>query len=140
MRIFTVTGIALLLAASPTAALAAPQPVTGRWLTEDGKAQVEIGTCGSTICGQIARVLVPPPAGKPTTDYKNPDPALRARPLQGLTILSGFGADGDQWTGRIYDPQSGKTYRSVLERDGAKLKVKGCIAFFCKTQTWTRAR
>ena len=43
-------------------------------------------------------------------------------------------------SGRIYDPKSGKTYRSVLERDGAALTVKGCIAIFCKTQTWTRAR
>ena len=39
-----------------------------------------------------------------------------------------------------YDPKSGKTYASKLRvaSDGT-LKVSGCIAMFCQTQTWTKA-
>ena len=53
-------------------------------------------------------------------------------------MLTGFTADSDRWRGKIYDPESGKTYRSEVNREGAVLKVKGCISFFCRTQTWTR--
>jgi uncharacterized protein (DUF2147 family) len=59
-----------------------------------------------------------------------------------LRILSGFAPAADGWeNGRIYDPKSGKSYRSHLKLnpDGS-LKVSGCIAFICKSQRWTRAR
>lgn len=118
-------------------AVAAPAPVTGHWLTEGGKALVEIAPCGTRICGRIVKILKPLP-GRPETDFNNPDDKLKTRPLQGISILTGFTADSDRWRGRIYDPESGKTYRSELSRDGAGLKVKGCISFFCKTQAWTR--
>ncbi|MBR0553342.1 DUF2147 domain-containing protein [Stakelama marina] len=119
-------------------AFAAPAPVTGRWITEDGKALVEIGRCGQSLCGKVAKILKVDPS-KPTHDVHNPDPAKRNRPIEGLTILSGLTADGDEWKGQIYDPKSGKTYRSVLQRDGRTLTVKGCIGPFCKTQHWQPA-
>jgi uncharacterized protein (DUF2147 family) len=93
------------------------------------------------LCGAIARILVDKP-GVPSTDVRNPDPALRSKPLVGLRILSGFTGKDDRWDeGRIYDPQSGKSYRSKLRlnKDGS-LNVSGCIAFLCKTQSWTRGR
>lgn len=126
------------------ALLAAPafaaQPVTGRWLTDDRKAIVEIGPCGKTLCGRIARILAPTPEGPPR-DTNNPDPKLRGRPIQGLAVLTGFTADGEVWRGRIYSPEEGKTYRSVLQLGGnGALKVKGCIAIICRTVIWTRAR
>jgi len=35
----------------------------------------------------------------------------------------------------------GRSYRSVIRRKGRdRLEVKGCIAFLCQTQVWTRAR
>lgn len=130
---------AILLLCS-SAASAAPD-VTGNWVTEDKTGLVAISRCGESLCGSIARVLVARP-GVPKTDVRNPDPALRNRPIQGLRILSGFRAGRDGWEeGRIYDPKSGKSYRSVLKlnADGS-LKVSGCIAFICKSQRWTRAR
>ncbi|GGO94491.1 DUF2147 domain-containing protein [Stakelama pacifica] len=128
-------GAALALA-SP--ALAAPQPIAGKWISEGGKALVQIGQCGNTVCGKIIKVLKHDPK-RPTTDVENPDPKLRDRPIEGLTILTGFTPDGDVWRGEIYDPQSGKTYRSVLQRENGKLTVKGCVAIFCKTQHWKAA-
>ena len=122
--------IALLLLA------AVPAPIAGQWLTVEGKAVVEIGPCGTEVCGRIARVLKPRPGGPPR-DINNPDPALRGRPMAGIVILSGFRPDGDRWRGRIYDPESGRTYRSEVTRAGAALTVKGCWGIFCRSQQWT---
>ena len=127
---------ALAIAAS---AAAAPAPITGRWLTEGGKALVEVAPCGQQLCGRIVRVLKYTP-GKPHTDVQNPDASLRNRPIEGITILTGFTAGDDRWRGRIYDPESGRNYRSELIAAGNTLQVKGCIAVFCRTQTWARAR
>lgn len=128
----------ILLSSLSSGAFAA-EPVTGRWITDDGKAIVTIGHCGSAVCGEISRILAPTPKGPPV-DENNPEPALRKRPIQGLQVLTGFVADGDEWHGRIYSPEEGKTYRSVMQRAGPDtIKVKGCILFFCKTQVWKRA-
>jgi uncharacterized protein (DUF2147 family) len=122
-----------------TVTAAAPAPVTGRWVTVDGKAVVAITQCGKTICGRIVEVLNPAP-GQATTDVHNPDPAKRNRPIKGLTILTGFTPAETWWTGEIYDPKSGKTYTSYLAIEGARLKVQGCIGPLCQTQYWTKAR
>ena len=128
---------ALLLSAAP--ALAA-DPITGRWVTEDRDAVVTIAACGKATCGKIARFLVPPPGGKGQRDVNNPDPELRQRRLLGLPVLSGFREEDDLWRGRIYDPKSGKSYRSVIRRTGANtLEVKGCIGPFCQAQIWRKA-
>lgn len=119
-------------------AAAGPAPVAGRWITTEGKALVEIGPCGEQLCGRIVRVLKAPAAG-PLTDLNNPDPALRRRPITGLVFLTAFRPDDDRWRGRIYDPESGRSYRSELIRAGGTLKVKGCIGPFCRTQIWTVA-
>jgi uncharacterized protein (DUF2147 family) len=123
-----------------SAAHAAPN-IVGDWITEDRSAVITISRCGSSVCGRIGRALVNKP-NFPKTDVHNPKPQLRGRPLIGLQILSGFIATADRWdNGRIYDPESGKTYRSRLKLnpDGS-LKVSGCIAFICQSQRWTRAR
>ena len=57
-----------------------------------------------------------------------------------MPVLTGFVEDGDEWRGTIYDPKSGKTYRSILQRKGSnQLTVKGCLGPFCQTQTWRKA-
>ena len=128
----------LSLAALATPAFAG-QPITGRWLTVDGGAVVAIGNCGGSVCGRIAKVIKGPPTPPPWTDTQNPDAALKKRPLIGLPILTGLTLSGDSWKGSIYDPKTGKTYRAVVARDGANLKVQGCIAIFCQTMVWKPA-
>ncbi|MBD8677635.1 DUF2147 domain-containing protein [Sphingomonas sp. CFBP 13720] len=125
-----------LLAASPAWSA---EPITGRWITQDRAAVIEIARCGPALCGRIARVLIAKP-GTPTTDISNPDASLRQRPIAGLPILTAFTDQGSDWRGRIYDPRRGKTYKSIVSRqpDGT-LKVQGCIAVFCQTQVWRRA-
>jgi uncharacterized protein (DUF2147 family) len=127
---------ALLMATTP--ALAA-EPVAGRWVTAEKDGVILIAPCGKALCGTIDRFLVPPPEGVGQRDVNNPDAKLRSRKLLGLPILSGFTADGNQWRGRIYDPKSGKTYRSIIRRKGPNvLEVKGCVGPFCQTQEWKK--
>ena len=132
--------LAISIAAIPSVAGAA-DPISGRWITEDKDAVVTIGKCGSSTCGRISRFLVPPPDGPDQRDIYNPDDKKKSRRLMGLPVLSNFAEEEDLWRGQIYDPKTGKSYRSVLRRKGPDtLEVKGCIAFFCQTQIWRRAK
>ena len=126
-----------LFAAAP---LAAAEPVSGSWVTASRDGVVQIGACGASVCGRLARFLVVPPQGVDQRDTHNPDARLRTRKLLGLPILTGFHEDGAVWRGTIYDPKAGKSYRSIVKRlDAKRLEVKGCIGPFCQTQVWTRA-
>ncbi len=132
----------LLLAALALAAPAsAAAPIAGRWITVEGDSIVTIGSCGGgKLCGRITTFLKRPPAANPV-DGKNPDPALRGRPILGMAVLSGFSDAGKDWRGRIYDPRSGRSYKSILSRNAdGTLKVQGCVAFLCQTQLWKPAR
>jgi hypothetical protein len=66
--------------------------------------------------------------GAPRLDDRNPDPALRERPIVGIDLLSEYRFDDGQWRGRIYDPESGKVYssRMKVEKDG-RLHMRGYI-------------
>jgi uncharacterized protein (DUF2147 family) len=133
-RMILVAGLALAVPAS------AAEPVSGRWLTAEKDAVILIAPCGKTMCGTIEKFLTPQPQGNDQRDVNNPDPAKRKRRLLGSAILMAFTADGDVWRGQIYDPKSGKSYRSVIRRKGTGvLEVKGCIGPFCQTQVWRKA-
>ncbi|VWX61245.1 DUF2147 domain-containing protein [Sphingorhabdus sp. 109] len=129
---------AAMIFASP--ALAA-EPITGDWITEDRDAIIRISRCGATVCGRIHKYLVTPPDGAGQKDIYNPDRKLRNRKVLGIAILTGLRPDGDIWRGKVYDPKSGRTYRSEISLDATnRLKMKGCVAFICQSQIWTRAR
>jgi len=133
--------LALGLAALAAPAFAAAEPITGRWVTAEKDAVIVIAPCGKALCGTIERFLVAPPQGNDQRDINNPDAGKRKRKLLAATpILSAFTQDSDLWRGQIYDPKSGKSYRSVVRRKGPNvLEVKGCIGPFCQTQVWRRA-
>ncbi len=132
--------LALAAAMMVSQPLAAAEPVQGRWVTAEKDAVITIAPCGAKLCGRIAEFLVPPPQGLDQRDVNNRDPAKRTRKLLGMPVLTGFTQDSDQWRGEIYDPKSGKTYRSILRRKGSNvLEVKGCIGPFCQTQVWRKA-
>jgi uncharacterized protein (DUF2147 family) len=143
MKPFRMTAIAAALAALAGSAEAAGT-VQGVWLTQTGSGKVRIAPCGSKLCGTIVWVKNPmdKTTGKPQLDVKNPDPALRDRPIVGLQMIRDFkSVPGGRWAGgSIYDPDSGKTYASKLNLnpDGT-LKVEGCIAIICQAQTWKPA-
>jgi uncharacterized protein (DUF2147 family) len=84
------------------------------------------------------------PDGKPRRDVKNPDPQKRNQTNVGIIIIKGFTYNEahDEWeNGSIYNPVSGKTYRSYMKFDtNGKLKVRGYlgISLLGKTVTWTK--
>ncbi|MFN3451329.1 MAG: DUF2147 domain-containing protein [Sphingorhabdus sp.] len=132
------TGAALLML--PLSAQAAA-PITGRWVTQSKDGVVEVYACGENLCGKLTKFLVNPPAGAGAKDLNNPDKALRNRTILGMNVLTGFKSAGNEWKGQIYDPKSGKTYRSIVYKGkSGNLVVKGCIGPFCQAQTWTPAR
>ncbi len=118
----------------------AAEPVAGRWVTASGDAVIHIKPCGKTLCGTIERFLVAPPQGDDQRDVNNPDAAKRKRRLLGIAILTGLTDGGDSWRGSIYDPKTGRTYRSEVRRRAATLEVKGCFGPLCQTQVWKAAR
>ena len=133
--------IALVVLSLSAPLLAAAEPIEGRWMTADKDAIIQIGDCGRSTCGRIAKFLVPPPQGADQRDVNNKDKTKRTRKLLGMAILTDFTEEGDLWRGTIYDPNNGKIYRSIIRRKGAdRLEVKGCIGPFCQTQVWSKAR
>jgi uncharacterized protein (DUF2147 family) len=137
MRYTLAAAAAVLLTTSTTAA--SPSAIAGRWKTDDGKAIMEIAPCGPALCAKIAKFLVAEPAGG-ARDDKNPDKALRSRPLIGVNVLTGLVANGNGWTGKGYSPEEGRHFKANVSVAGNKLTLKGCVAVFCRTVGWTRAK
>jgi uncharacterized protein (DUF2147 family) len=110
----------------------------GDWITAD-KSVVQMYPCGQLICGKLVHI-----SGNYTVDDKNPDAALKKRPLCGLNIVEGFKmADATHATGgHVYDPESGKTYRGVITLESEVLKLRGYVGvpLFGRTETWRRAK
>lgn len=143
-RLITLATVALAILAGPTLADSGP---VGEWLTEKGDARVRVAACpdrADRLCGTVTWAERPPDAlAGPLVDVNNADPALRSRPIEGLPLLDGFAAEGPgAWgDGTIYDPRSGRTYRSKLRQRAAdRLEVSGCVLFVCLGETWRRYR
>ena len=134
--------VTLLFIAAPSG-WAGPTDVEGRWLSGDGEGWIEIQLVGESLIGVIAGSPNNKKGDPPRFDDLNPDPELRSRALDGLTIMSGFTYAGDgRWVdGRVYDPDSGNTYKCTLtqvDRDTLKLRGYIGISLFGRSDTWTR--
>ena len=123
----------------------ANEPVVGRWQTIDektGKAVsvVHIYDEGGHLFGKITGLTEPTDAaGKPKTCSKCSD-ADKDKPIIGLVLLKNLVRSGDRYKGgTIIDPEDGKTYKAELWVEDGKLKVRGYVGFFYKTQTWVKA-
>jgi uncharacterized protein (DUF2147 family) len=55
----------------------------------------------------------------------SPGPGPRAHAYKGRTIL---------------DPEDGKVYKAEIWTEDGKLKVRGYVGFFYRTQTWLRQK
>ena len=128
---------------APAALAQAGGEATGVWLTQAGDARVRVSKCGGGICGVIVGLRDPidPATGKPQVDDKNPNPALRKRPMIGLPLFSGMQPSGpNRWSGQIYNADDGSSYVSHVSLAGPDtLKVEGCMGALCGGENWTRA-
>lgn len=130
--------------------VAGPSDILGIWKTDMDEAKIEIFMCGEKVCGKIIWLKNPlytdsreGEVGIPVIDRKNPDPALRNRPVIGLRILEGFIPEGDnKWgEGTFYDPKSGKTYKGKMHLAAPdRLELRGYIVIplFGRSSVWTR--
>jgi uncharacterized protein (DUF2147 family) len=103
-------------AAPVTTSAAAPTTPIGIWATEDNKGNVRIENCGQNLCGY----------GEKSGEH---------------ILINMKPTDGNKWTGRIHDPDSGSNYDSTIAMKGPNvLKVQGCAfgGLFCGGQTWKR--
>ncbi len=121
---------ALALVASPLAA----DPLAGIWKTAEGKdggyLHVTVATCGAALCGTIDKAF--DASGAPSAAYEH----LGKRLFWAMSESGGNAYGG----GKIWAPDTGKTYSSKMQLHGQTLKVKGCVAggAICQGQDWTR--
>ena len=141
---------AAVMLAATTAFGANPNNVIGPWQTDGNSSSVDIFRCGEKLCGKIVWLKNPNyvsssdgPVGMPKVDRKNPDPALRNRPIIGLQVIEGLTATGDnRWEhGACYDPESGNSYQCKmrLERPD-RLEVRGFIGISLLGRTYVLTR
>ena len=118
------------------AGAAAADPVAGIWRTAEGEEggylHVQIAPCGSAICGTINNAFDENDAL--STDYEH----LGKKMIWDMKA----GGDGYYSGGKIWAPDSDKTYTSKMQLSGNSLEVKGCVAggLICRGQNWTRIK
>ncbi len=120
-----------------------PNTPVGIWTVAAQDAKIEIYLQGDELEGKIAWLKEPnDKSGQPKLDVKNPDETKRSRPIMGMTLLTGFKKNKDEWGGgEIYDAKSGKTYKANIKLDGeTKLKLRGYVGIplFGRTEEWTK--
>lgn len=132
----------LSLASFGRAQYAPPGPpaegVLGYWSTDAGSV-LHVEECGDAVCIKVMTISQKAPG---VIDGHNPDPSLRTRPICKMDIGTSFKLKDPNHgeNGRIYDPESGKTYKSTISSDGNTLNVRGYIGFKAigRTETWKR--
>lgn len=125
MRVILAAAIAVI----GSVGVASADPALGTWKTQvdDGAyAYVEMSKCGGNLCGTITRTF------NSTGEYKS---ANRGKKLVWDMTPAGGGA---YKSGKVWQPSTGKTYRSKMALAGNTLKVSGCVGPICKKQTWSR--
>jgi uncharacterized protein (DUF2147 family) len=149
-RLWLELGLALLMSAGLCAPATAQDAVSGAWRSADGS-ELVIAACPAGFCGTLTKPSVSrediakhgseQAAMESFIDERNPDEALRSRPLIGLEILR-VSATANPWffEGQVYNPTDGKTYSGAITVTGADTMVlKGCAVFvFCREEQWTR--
>ena len=135
MATISCVALGMLAMVAGTAAFGAERDaVHGRWAGD--RSVLEISEQGGELRAVVIALDEPNylegedfgPVGAPRRDDLNPDESLRDRRMIGVNLLSDYTFDGNRWQGRIYDPESGKTYASNMQvgRDG-NLKMRGYI-------------
>lgn len=127
-------------------ALASDGSPVGTWKTVDdntGKVRslVRITEVNGEMTGKIEKLFREPGEDTNPKCDKCTD-ARKDQPIIGLVFLTGLKKDGDEYSGgQILDPDNGKLYRSKVEvvEGGKKLKVRGYIGPFFRTQMWLKA-
>jgi uncharacterized protein (DUF2147 family) len=129
-------GMAALLGALPACAQD-KNDVQGIWRHPDNGSLIQIYSCDDAICAKIVSVT-----DQTRTDIKNPDPALRKRPIVGIVIWRHAKETANlQWSGSSYNPLDGAIYYGTLHLTSpTTLVVAGCNLSVtpCFERTWKK--
>ena len=122
-----------------------PDDIIGIWKAGGGKGHIQIFKQNGKYYGKIIWLRAPKETnGEIKLDRKNPDPALRTKPIIGLVLLRDFIYKGGEWTeGYVYNTADGKEYKSYMTlKDPNTLAVRGYMGFswIGKTDTWVRVK
>lgn len=130
MRQFVFAVLAAL--ALVTTSQATPQPPLGRWLTQSGNLVIEIAPCGPALCGIVAEVRANRSMEDSRKAIAGPPPAI------GMKLITDLVPYGDEWQGKIFNRENGKTYDCLISRDGPNLKVRPYVfvSLIGQTQIW----
>lgn len=142
-RLSLFTTLTVLFCATVVFADGAP---VGKWNTIDDKtgkvtSVVELYEQGGKLFGKITGLTEPNDAqGKPKTCTKCTG-TDKDKPVIGLVIIKDLSLKGDRYKdGTLLDPDDGKIYKGEVWVEDGKLKVRGYIAFFHRTQTWVKGK
>jgi uncharacterized protein (DUF2147 family) len=113
-------GIALFLCLGTTGfnVITPAERLVGVWESEEKNLLVQITKEKGHYVGTMTFFLCPTETIMRTKiDVENPDPALVGRKLLGLKLLEKLSYEGDNvWGGgKIYDPNSGRTYEARIQ-------------------------
>lgn len=100
--------------ASGTGFTLAAEPIEGTWFRPSTETIVTYAAEGGQFCGTVQN-----------GDYKG----------QSIGCMTGSGED---YKGKVIALDEGKTYTGKAKVTGDDMKLEGCVAIFCKGETWKR--
>jgi uncharacterized protein (DUF2147 family) len=97
----------------------------GTWMRPSTGTQVSFYDCGGKLCAKIVAVK-----------------DERRKSKIGTVIMPGATKSADnQWKGDLLNADDGKIYTGVVTMQGPNaLNLKGCVAFICQGETWTKVK
>lgn len=116
--------------------------IVGIWLLEDKSGEIEIYEKKGLFFGKLIKVYQ---NQEISSDINNPDKSKRNRKIIGLVVLTNLEHKGKgNWgKGKIYDPDSGKTYSCNIKMQNKNImEVTGYVGLsvFGETVEWMRIR
>jgi uncharacterized protein (DUF2147 family) len=120
--------------------------IIGKWKsvddnTGDPRSIVEIIEREGKIYGKIIKLFPKPEEDPdPVCDKCSPEDARFNKKIIGMEIIKEMSLDDDEYSGgTVLDPEVGKVYRCKVWLEAGKLKVRGYLGPFYRTQTWLKA-
>ena len=136
--------LVLFLTATPALAQSAAESPVGRWITIDDKRKeprglVRIYEEDGLLYARVDSIYLR--EGEPLDPVCEKCKGERKdQRIIGMVIMWDMKLKRGKWSGgRILDPEKGKTYRSKIWLKDGKLRVRGYLGPFYRTQTWLRA-
>jgi len=127
----------LLPVLSNTATAGSGRTLLGMWQNPENQSVIEVYPCQrNRLCIRIVEI-----GDGQKLDDKNPDPALRSRPVVGMTIMNAAEPTSDgRWYGRLYNRMDGRFYDGHLAvAPMERLSLTACVMMvLCRTVIWQR--